>query len=177
MRSATPATPAIAPLTSSAFSPQDVEVRAVDADDQRGAGPGEDLLDPLAEIGQQVAVEAGIAVDDGLDLGHRGVVVDLGIEADPELGEVGADDLVGHLGPADVGAEVAHAGDGPQLLAGPLGDADHGLERRARLLHPVHQEIVLLEMGQELLAQERDGGERQDEGAAEDEEHAAGPAR
>ena len=53
---------------------------------------------------------AGIAVDDRLDLRDRRLVVDRRIEADPELGEVDADDLVGDLGAADVRAEVAHAG-------------------------------------------------------------------
>ena len=38
-------------------------------------------------------------------------MVGLGVDADPQLGEVRADDLVGDLGPADVRAEVAHAGD------------------------------------------------------------------
>ena len=36
-----------------------------------------------------------------------------------------------------------------------LGDPPHRLERRAGLLDPVHQEVGLLKVGQELLAQPR----------------------
>ena len=118
--------------------------------------------------------QAGVAVDDRLDLGHRLGVVGLGVDADPELGEVRPDDLVGDLGAADVRAEVAHAGHGAQLLAGVLGDPPHRLERRARLLDPVHQEVVLLEVGQELLAQPDDGPARAAKAATSEDD---GPAR
>ena len=142
------------------------KVRAEDADDDRRAGAGQHLLDPFAQIRQQVARQAGIAVDDALNLGDLRRVVDRRVEADPELGEVDADDLVGHFRAADVRAEVAHAFDVHQLAAGVDGDAPHRLERRARLLDPVHQEVVLLEVRQELLAEERErrGGDRQRDG-------------
>jgi hypothetical protein len=81
------------------------------------------------------------------------------VEADPELREVRADDLVGDLGPSDMGPEIPHAGDGAQLAAGQDRDPVHGLERGPRLLDPVHEEIVLLEMGQELLSEERHDAE------------------
>ena len=44
-----------------------------------------------------------------VDLGQRRVVVGLGVDADPQLGEVDADDLVGDQRLSDVGAAVAHA--------------------------------------------------------------------
>ena len=70
------------------------------------------------------------------------------------------DDLVGDFRPADVRAEVAHAGDGAQLVARPERDPPHRVERRAGLLDPVHQEVVFLEVRQELFAQERKGDRR-----------------
>ncbi len=48
-----------------------VEIRTEDAHDDRGAGAGQHFLDALAQIGQQVARQAGIAVDDRLDLRDR----------------------------------------------------------------------------------------------------------
>ena len=39
------------------------------------------------------------------------MVVDLSVDADPEFGEIRADRFVGDFGPADVRAEIAHAGD------------------------------------------------------------------
>ena len=35
--------------------------------------------------------------------------IDVGIDADPQLGEVGADHFVGDFGPADVRSEIANA--------------------------------------------------------------------
>ena len=55
---------------------QDVEVGPEDADHDRRARAGEHLLDALLQVGEQVAVEARVAVDDLLDLGDRRVVVD-----------------------------------------------------------------------------------------------------
>ena len=53
--------------------------------------PGQDLVDALVEIGLDIAVNAGIAVDHLLNGSDRLVVVDVGIDADPVLGEVDAD--------------------------------------------------------------------------------------
>ena len=57
--------------------------------------PVEHLVDPLVQVGLHVAVQAGVAVDHLLDRGQRLVVVGLRVDADPVLGEVDADDLVG----------------------------------------------------------------------------------
>ena len=59
---------------------------------------------------KHVARQARIAVDRLLHRAHGLGVVGFGVDADPELGEVGTDYLVGDLCPADVRAEVAHAG-------------------------------------------------------------------
>ncbi len=131
-----------------------------DADDDGRARAREDFLDALAQVGEQVALESRVAVHDGLDLGDGRVVVDRRIEADPQLGEVRADDLVGHFGAADVRAEVPDAGNRHQLVAGPFRDARARLDRRARLLDPVHQEVVLAEVRQQLLAEERNRRQR-----------------
>ena len=44
-----------------------------------------------------------------LHLGDRFVVIGRFVDADPQLREVRADDFVGHLGAADVRAEIPHA--------------------------------------------------------------------
>ena len=134
---------------------QDVQIGAVDAHDDRLARSGQHLSDPLLQIGLHVAIEPGIAVDHLLDRGQRLVVVDRRIDADPVLGEVDAVHLVGDERLADVGAAVAHARDGPQLLTGRDRDPDHLRMRRAGLGHPVHQEVALLERRQQRLPEQR----------------------
>ncbi len=80
------------------------------------AGSGEDLVDPFVEVGQHVVIQARVAIDHLLDLGERLVVVGGGIDADPVLTEVRADDLLGQERLADVGPEVCDAGDRPEVL-------------------------------------------------------------
>ena len=87
------------------------QIRPVDADDDRVARAGEHLADALLEVGLDVAPQTGIAVDDLLDGGERLVVVDRRVDADPVLAEFDAVRLVGDERLADVGAEVADAGD------------------------------------------------------------------
>ncbi len=131
------------------------EVRSIHADHDGRARPCQDFLDALTQVGQQIAVQSRIAIHDRLNLRDRGFVVDGRIEAHPQFGEVRSDDLVGDLGAADVGAEVADAGYRHQLVAGAFGDASHRIDRRARLLHPVHQKVVLTEAREELLTEKR----------------------
>ena len=151
--------------------PQDLEVGAADADDDGLAAAGQDLADALLEIGLDVATEPRVALDHLVDLVERLVVVDLGVDADPVLAEVDADHLVGGQGLADVGAEVADPGDGPQLLAGRGGDADLLGMGGAGRGHPVHQEVALLEVGEQRLAEggqdaEAEQDHHQDQGQA-----------
>ncbi len=105
----TPSTVSMAAATSLGLVAKFVEVRPEDAHDDRAARAGEHFLDPLGEIGQQVAVQTRIAIDDLLHLGDGLVVVDILVDADPEFGEVRSDDFVGDFGPADVRTEIAHA--------------------------------------------------------------------
>lgn len=56
---------------------------------------------------------------------NRLVVGRRGIETDPQLGEVGADDFIGDLGTADVRALIAHAIDFHEI--GGSGDGDEVL--------------------------------------------------
>jgi hypothetical protein len=130
-----------------------IELRPVHTHHHRRARAREDLLDALAKVGQEIPVKARIAVDDRLDARDGRLVVHRRVEADPQLREVGPDYLVGHLGAADVRTEVLDAGHGHQLAAGTLGDAPHRVERRAGLFDPVHQEVVLAEVRQELFAE------------------------
>ena len=54
-----------------------------DTNDHCRARAAQHFLDALAQIGEHVAVEAGIAVDHFLYAGDAGVIVDLLVEADP----------------------------------------------------------------------------------------------
>ena len=139
---------------------QPIQIGPLDTHHDGGAGAGQHFLDALAKIGEQIAIESRVAIDHRLDLGNRLLIVDARVQADPQLGKVGADHFVGDFGAADVRAEVAHAGNGAQLLAGALGDSPHRVDRGAGFLHPVHQEVILTKIGQELLAQQRHRGER-----------------
>ena len=132
------------------------EVGAEDPHDDGLAGAGEHLLDALAQVGLHVAVETGIALRRRVDRRQRLVVVDARVHADPVLAEVDAVHLVGEQGLPDVRAAVAHARDLPQVLAGRDGDAGLLRRGRARLAEPVHQEVALLEVGEQ-LASERSG--------------------
>ena len=134
---------------------QVLEVGAEDAHDDRLARPGENLLDALAQVGLHVAVEARVPLDRPVNGRQRVVVVDVLVDADPVLAEVDAVDLVAHQRLADVRAAVAHAGDLAQVLAGPHRDARLLRRGRARLGQPVHQEVALLEVRQQLVAERR----------------------
>ena len=102
---------------------QCVEIRTEDAHDNAGAGSGEHFFDSLAQKRQQITREAGIAIDNGLGFVNCFVVVHVGVEADPEFGEVGADDFIGDLGTANVRALIAHAWHGHEIMRGGDGDA------------------------------------------------------
>ena len=132
-----------------------LEVVALDADDERRAASRQHLPDPLLQVRLHVPVDPRVALDDLLHLGERLVVVGRRIDADPVLAEVDADHLVREQRLADVGAAVANARDRPKLLAGPDRDPRLLGPRRARLRQPVHQEVPLLEIGQERLPEER----------------------
>ena len=54
-----------------ALGPQHGQVGTVGADDDRRARAGQHFLDPLLEIGQQVAIQARIAIDGCLNFLHR----------------------------------------------------------------------------------------------------------
>ena len=126
-----------------------VEVRPVETHHD-GAGPSaEHLAHPLLQVRLHVAVDARVAVHDVLYLVKGAIEVRVGIDADPELCEVGAHHLVGDLRAADVGAEVPNARHREELGSSPLGRARHRLERRAWLSDPVHEEVVFGEVGEE----------------------------
>ena len=128
---------------------QHVQVGAEQAHHDGLARTGEHFADALLQVGLQVAVQPGVALHHLVDGVHRLVVVDLRVDADPVLAEVDAHHFVGGEGLADVSAEVAHAGDGAQFLAGPGGDAHHFRMRGVGLGHPMHQEVAFLEIGQQ----------------------------
>ena len=73
-----------------------------DSHDDCTASTTEDFLDPFLEIGQQVAREAGISVDDTLDLCDGAFIRRAWIQADPELGEVGSDNFISNFSASDV---------------------------------------------------------------------------
>ena len=94
------------------------QIGAEDADDDRIAGSGQHLADPLLEIGLHVTPQARIALNHLLDRRERGVVVHGRIDADPVLAEVDAVNLVRLQRLADVRPAVADALDLTQLRAG-----------------------------------------------------------
>ncbi len=94
------------------------EIWSVDPDHDRLAGAGEHLLDPLAEVGLHVAVQAGVDLHCVVNLIQGLVVVDVRAHADPVLTEVHAVDLVGEQGLTDMGPAVADTGDLAEVLAG-----------------------------------------------------------
>ena len=120
---------------------QHVQVLAVDTDDQVGVCAGRNLADPLGGIGQDRPTKSRIAVHDALDRGQCPVVVGGWIEAEPELARIGADDLVGKDGPADMTADVPNARDRPQLRSGKSHDPGHLAIRRAGCPVPMDEEV------------------------------------
>src|SRR5581483_2061705 len=78
------------------------------------------------------------------------------VHRDPVLAEVDTGDLVREEGLADVGPDVADAGDrGDRAL---LGGDDTSLlrERRSRLRDDMAEKVALLELRDQRLAEERD---------------------
>ncbi len=153
-----------------ALGPQHVQVGAERAHHDRGACTGEHFLDAFFQVRQHVAIQSGITAHGFLDLRHGLGKVDVRIDADPQLGEIGPHDFISDFGPADVRAEVTHAGNGPQFFAGADRDTAHRFERGAWLENPVHEEIGFLEIRQEFLAQLR-GGDRGGNQCADDDGH------
>ena len=95
-------------------------------------------------------MKPGVAGDHLLNFLDRGIVVHIGLYADPKLGEVRSDNFVGSLRPTDVRAKISNTGNRQQFIAGANRDSPHGLKRGSRLLHPVHQEVGLFKVWQEL---------------------------
>src|SRR5881628_2586313 len=103
-RSAMPRMPASAAVTSRLLA-QDVALRAVQAHDDRRARAGEHFAHLVAQVGVHAALAARIALDGFPHRSQRLVVVRRGIDADPDLARIDADDLIaGHRAP-DVRAD------------------------------------------------------------------------
>ena len=152
------------------LGPQHVEVRAEDADHDGVARAGQHLADAFLEVGLHVPLEARVAVDDLLDLGEGLVVVGFRRHADPVLAEVDAHDLVGHRAWPMWAPKLRTPGMAGSSLLASVVIRDLLRQRRARRGEPVHEEVPLLEVGQELLVQagHDDGpGEQDRRGAAD----------
>ena len=134
---------------------QDMEIGTENAHHDRFARARENLLDPFPQIRLDIAVQAGVAGDHGLDARVRLVIVDPGVDADPVLGEVHVVRFVSPDRAADMGAEVPHTGNSAQLAARRLRDPDGFRMRGAFRRHPMHQEVPLLERRKQPLAKER----------------------
>ncbi len=118
-------------------------------------GACQDFLDALGQVGQQVAIQSGIAIDRLLHVGDGFIVIDFWIDADPELREVGTIDFIGDFGATNVRAEIIDPVDRSQLLAGSDRDPVHCFDTNSWLFHPMHQEIRFLELGHQFLSEHR----------------------
>jgi len=152
----------------------DRQVLAVHAHDQGFAGPRQLLSQLCLQIGQHFGRETWIAGDHFLHRGHGGVIVGLGIDADPELAGIHIFPFVRQDGAPHIGAHVVDARNGPQLAARQRCDPAHGRMRSAGTTLPANHQVVLLETwDQRLLAEEQsrrkaesDDGADSDEGCA-----------
>jgi hypothetical protein len=138
---------------------------------------GQDLLDALAQVGLHVALHPRIAVDGSCDRRERPVVVGVLVDADPVLTEIDAVDLVAEQRLPDVRAAVAHARDPLQVLAGLDRDAVLLLDVRRRLAQPVHEEVALLEVRQQLGPERRIGHEARERRDGRERDRRAWPAQ
>ena len=132
---------------------KDLQIMAIGAHHNRLLASCQHLFDAFLEIRLDVAIEPGVAVDELLNLGQRFVVVHLGVDADPVLGEVDAVRLVAGDGATDVGATVADPRNGDQLFTRFFRDPDHLRMGGAGGGHPVHQEVSFLEVRQQRLSE------------------------
>ncbi len=105
-----------------------------------------------------------------LNFANGFVVVDIGIDADPQFCEMRAVNLVGSFSSTDVRSEIVHSFDGTQFFTGGDGDAVHGFDTDARFLKEMHQEVRFLELRHQLFTQVR----HSEAGSDEHQQHKAG---
>src|SRR6185312_9292285 len=128
-----------------ALTPQDGQVLAVQADDYRLFRSGENLFDALVEIGEHIAIDARVAVDNATNRLDRLVVVRLLVDADPVFGEVHPSDLFTEERLANVRAERSDTRDSPQVVTDACRYSRCLLRRRARGGDEMDQEVAFLE--------------------------------
>ena len=139
---------------SSAWAAQDVEVVPEHADGQVRAldavGVADDVVDALLRIGRDHVPDTRVAVEHRFDRVHRRARSRRrGVDRDPQLAGVRADGLVTEDGPARVAADAVHAGQCAELGARAGRDPAHLRERRAGRGVQAHQEVAVLEVGNE----------------------------
>src|SRR5207247_8556458 len=105
------------------------------------------------QVGLDVVEYTWIPGFDITDRSQCPTVVRVPSEADPVLAEIGSGDLLAEEGLTDVRAEVADTGYGQHLAAPARDDPFLFRERRTRLRDPVHQEVGLLEGGEQVLTE------------------------
>src|SRR3989304_150962 len=107
------------------FSAKDIRVLAVEAHGNVLICLCEYVSDSLFRVGDHLTGESRGAVNHVPKGAHRIVIVGRGIDADPNLAGVDADDLVRGHGAANVPADVPDARDRLQFAGGRASDPAH----------------------------------------------------
>ena len=149
-------------LISSALARSTRRSSPIDPDDDGLLAAGDHFLDALVEIGLGLPEQARIGVVDVLDRVQRRVVVLRRVGAHPVLAEVDPGHLLAEERLADVGPEVADPGDLAKLLADGRCGPPHLRGGRARLAHPVDEEVSFLEGREQRLPEQRNQREADD---------------
>ena len=130
------------------LGPNDLLVVAVDANADAVLAAGQDFAHLLRQEGMDLAPAAGVVLQHLLHRLDGVFVVELRVDADPDLGGVDIGYFLRKDRPADMRRGAAHALDRLQLLHQRSGRAIHRVERCTRRALPLDDDVGLLELGQ-----------------------------
>ena len=145
-RRAEPAGPRDDRLDLSAQPGQLAVVRPVEPDGEGAGRRGQDAGHAVGLVGADAAGHPRHAVGDRLHLADGAIVGGTGLDRDPDLGRVGADDLVGGDRPAHGGRDVADRGQRGQLPRRPCRQPVELRQRHAGRAGPADHQVAVLEL-------------------------------
>ncbi len=115
-------------------------VFAIEAHSDIGGIVGTLLVKRVLYIGPHLATQSRIAIDHVLYSSHRGVIIRIWIDAEPQFCRIDVNGLVAKDRPTDVSTHIAYAGDRPQFLTGAGDNAAHlGMRGPWRAFKPYAQ--------------------------------------